>query len=50
MALLDAAPHTSSGPTLFGMPMKQVSLITVSLVVVVFVFVVAVLVVVTRHR
>lgn len=30
MALLDAAPHTSSGPTLFGMPMKQVSLITLT--------------------
>ncbi|CAK7206679.1 UDP-galactose transporter Gms1 [Sporothrix eucalyptigena] len=30
MALLDAAPQTSSGPTLFGMPMKQVSLITLT--------------------
>ncbi|EFX04778.1 udp-galactose transporter [Grosmannia clavigera kw1407] len=29
MALLDAAPQTSSGPTLFGVPMKQVSLITI---------------------
>ncbi|CAK7218126.1 UDP-galactose transporter Gms1 [Sporothrix bragantina] len=28
MALLDPAPQTSSGPTLFGLPMKQVSLIT----------------------
>ncbi|KIH88792.1 solute carrier family 35 (UDP-sugar transporter), member A1/2/3 [Sporothrix brasiliensis 5110] len=30
MALLDAAPQTSSGPTLFGLPMKQVSLITLT--------------------
>ncbi|CAK7229146.1 UDP-galactose transporter Gms1 [Sporothrix curviconia] len=30
MALLDAAPQTSSGPTLFGLPMKQASLITLT--------------------
>ncbi|CAK7240558.1 MAG: UDP-galactose transporter Gms1 [Sporothrix thermara] len=30
MALLDAAPQTSLGPTLFGLPMKQVSLITLT--------------------
>ncbi|CAK7269978.1 UDP-galactose transporter Gms1 [Sporothrix epigloea] len=28
MAFLDAAPQSPSGPTLFGLPMKQVSLIT----------------------
>lgn len=32
MALLDASPskgHMAKGPTLFGLPMKQASLITV---------------------
>ncbi|KAK3940407.1 UDP-galactose transporter [Diplogelasinospora grovesii] len=30
MGLLDGAPQTAGGPTLFGMPMKQVSLITLT--------------------
>jgi len=29
MALLDAGSQAATGPTLFGLPMKQVSLITV---------------------